>query len=194
MLSMLSDKRRLNFSNIPYKRLQTGKVTGQANQMEIMILNAAAAATERLGHKSMKKANVQQVSNVINEEASRVAMKLASMLGIESDVLQRLIAQLPIFARHVNLAKQTEDAMANASMRNSQALMMMNANLGIASMGLSVFSHSPMMRRWRQTLCKHLWSLWVLSMVASTFSMGAWAFRWWTQPLKRWVKKRHRIP
>ena len=42
--------------------LQTGKVTGQANQMEIMILNAASAATERLSHKNMKKANVQQVS------------------------------------------------------------------------------------------------------------------------------------
>ncbi len=157
--------------------LQTGKVTGQANQMEIMILNAAAAATERLGHKSMKKANVQQVSNVINEEAARVAMKLASMLGIESDVLQRLITQLPIFARHVNLAQQTEDAMANASMRNSQALMMMNANLGIASMGLSVFSQFTDDAEMAADLMQASMVAMGISMVASTFSMGALGFQ-----------------
>ena len=152
--------------------LQTGRITGQANTMEIMILNAASAATERLSQSNMKKANVQQVSNVISEESSRVAMKLAAMLGIESDVLQRLIAQLPIFSRHVNAAKAAEDAMAATSMRNSQALMMLNANLGIASMGLSVFAQFTDDAEMAADLMQASMVAMGISMVVSTASMG----------------------
>ena len=99
-------------------------------------------------------------------------MKLASMLGIESDVLQRLIAQLPVFARHVNTAKAAEDAMAATLMRKSQALMMMNANLGIASMGLSVFAQFTDDAEMAADLMQASMVAMGVSMVLSTLSMG----------------------
>ena len=169
-------QKKLELLQYTLQVMQTNKVTGTANQFEVMILNAAAAATAKLGQEHMKKANHQQVANVVSEEASRVALKLSTMLGIESDVLQRIIMQLPIFAQHVEKAKAAEDAMAAASMRNSQRLMMLNGALGITSMGLSMFSTFTKDADKQADLMQASMVSMGLAMGVSTLQMGAMGF------------------
>ena len=152
--------------------MQGGKLTGQAHNMEIMLLDAAALATERLDQEGRQKLNTQQVSNIVSEEASRVALKLSTMLGIESDVLHQIIMQLPIFANEINAANMAQDALAAKSMRNSQRLMMLNGSLGIVSMSLSFFSSMTEDAELQQDLMTASVIAMGASMVISTVQMG----------------------
>ncbi len=138
----LNSLRQLKFAELEHaiqskqNIMNTGQETFAQRTLTQTMQAASAEVVKALG----QKANMQKINQIVTEHSHRAAMKLANVYHVEAGALQRVIAQLPGFNIHMQVAAQKEEAMGRAAMIASQRMMMLNASLGIISMALSTMA------------------------------------------------------
>lgn len=138
----LNSLRQLKFAELEHaiQSKQNIANTQQETFAQKVLSQSFTAASIEVANALKNKANMQKINQIVTEHSHRASMRLAGVYHVEAGALQQVIAQLPGFNIHMQVAAQREEAMGKAAMIASQRMMMLNASLGIISMALSTMA------------------------------------------------------
>jgi len=169
----LNSLRQLKFAELEHgiqskqNILNSTVETNSQKALDDMFKRTAISVGQAMG----QKANAQRIATIVDEEANRTALELAGTYNVESGALARIIAQLPQMTLHTNVQKAADDAAAAATMKRSQALMMLNGGMGAISMTLSMLTQFMGDSELAQDAMQASMVLMTVSMAVGTYQM-----------------------
>ena len=136
------------------------KAHGLVQAQEILNL-ANMEGTRILGSKM----SFQQKQNLLEDLASKTAVKLGAAYGVEATAIRGIINQLPMFTNMTNALTQAQERQFAAQMKLNNTMMTMSGIMGLASMVAMMFSDNQDMMRVGMVLM-------MASMIPMTIQMG----------------------